>query len=35
MKRAWGCDAGDRDFIQVINGQVEYIDYSDVMEQVA
>ena len=29
------CDAGDREFIQAVNGQVEYIDYSDVMEQVA
>lgn len=29
------CDAGDRDFIEVVNGQVNYIDYTDVMEQVA
>lgn len=29
------CDAGDREFIEVINGQVNYIGYSDVVDQVA
>lgn len=29
------CDAGDRDFIMVANGQIEYIDYVNVMDMVA
>jgi len=29
------CNAGDREFIEVVNGQVNYIGYNDVMEQVA
>lgn len=29
------CNAGDRDFIKVVNGEIEYIEYSEVMECVA
>lgn len=29
------CNAGDRDFVEVIDGDVYYIDYSDVMGAVA
>ncbi|MCR1833040.1 hypothetical protein NSA56_01345 [Oceanobacillus caeni] len=29
------CDAGSRQFIQIVKGNVEEIDYSDVMEMVA
>lgn len=29
------CDAGDREFIQVVNGQIEYVEYTEVTEMVA
>lgn len=29
------CDAGDRDFVEVVDGDVYYIEYSDVMGAVA
>lgn len=29
------CDAGDRDFLQVVNGEAFYIEYNDVMSNVA
>jgi|SRR5699024_2363266 len=29
------CDAGDRDFIEVANGEVYYIEYNEVMSVVA
>src|SRR5690625_3129636 len=29
------CDAGDRDFVEVIDGDVHYIEYNDVMGAVA